>query len=156
MAGEHCSCRDKSCPMHPSNHAQGCTPCILKNLRLGEIPSCFFNKVTNDLDKLDSFSMESFAKAVLEKAEQTETGGKKMKKIGMLVAVEIGSVLGKYGRAAEEIDRFGFQVYKYIRPNVSCMSCTAAPARSRRRRPPSCSSPFTASRPSSTSAWWAV
>lgn len=116
MAGAHCSCRDKSCPMHPGNHTQGCTPCILKNLRLGEIPSCFFNKVTDDLDKLDSFSMESFAKAVLEKAEQTETGGKKMKKIGMLVAVEIGSVLGKYGQAVEEIDRFGFRVYKYILP----------------------------------------
>ena len=77
MAGEHCSCRDKSCPMHPSNHAQGCTPCILKNLRLGEIPSCFFNKVTDDLDKLDSFSMESFAKEVLRHGKETEAGGKK-------------------------------------------------------------------------------
>ena len=39
-----------------------------------------------------------------------------MKKIGMLVAVEIGSVLSKYGKAAEEIDKFGFKVYKYIMP----------------------------------------
>lgn len=39
-----------------------------------------------------------------------------MKKIGMLVAVEIGSVLSKYGKATEEIERFGFKVYKYVMP----------------------------------------
>lgn len=39
-----------------------------------------------------------------------------MKKIGMLVAVEIGSVLSKYGKAAEEIEKFGFKVYKYVMP----------------------------------------
>ena len=39
-----------------------------------------------------------------------------MKKIGMLVAVEIGSVLSKYGKAAEEIDKFGFKVYRYEMP----------------------------------------
>ncbi|MEA4920323.1 MAG: DUF6485 family protein [Clostridiaceae bacterium] len=61
---EYCTCRDKSCPMHPSNHDKGCTPCIMKNLRLGEIPSCFFNKVTDDIDSVQSFSMEGFAKEV--------------------------------------------------------------------------------------------
>ena len=39
-----------------------------------------------------------------------------MKKIGMLVAVEIGSVLSKYGKASEEIEKFGFKVYKYEMP----------------------------------------
>ncbi|MEA4920322.1 MAG: 5'-methylthioadenosine/S-adenosylhomocysteine nucleosidase [Clostridiaceae bacterium] len=36
-----------------------------------------------------------------------------MRKIGMLVAVEISSVLAKYGKAEEEIDRFGFKIYRY-------------------------------------------
>ena len=40
-----CTCRDTSCPFNPVNHDQGCTPCIAKNLREGEIPSCFFKAI---------------------------------------------------------------------------------------------------------------
>ncbi|MBR2288399.1 MAG: hypothetical protein IJ865_09140 [Clostridia bacterium] len=40
-----CSCTDTACPMHPSRHDKGCTPCIAKNLREGEIPSCFFHAI---------------------------------------------------------------------------------------------------------------
>ena len=42
---EFCTCTDKTCPFHPSRHAQGCTPCIAKNLREGEIPSCVFHAI---------------------------------------------------------------------------------------------------------------
>ena len=42
---EFCTCTDLKCPCHPSNHDKGCTPCILKNLREREIPSCFFNSI---------------------------------------------------------------------------------------------------------------
>lgn len=38
-----CTCGDTACPNHPTNHSDGCTRCIKKNLELGEIPSCFFN-----------------------------------------------------------------------------------------------------------------
>lgn len=40
-----CTCGNLSCPLHPTRHDQGCTPCINKNLRLREIPNCFFNQV---------------------------------------------------------------------------------------------------------------
>lgn len=65
-----CSCRDTRCPLHPSNHDQGCTPCIRKNLREREIPSCFFNLV-GDASELRSFHFEDFAKYVLEKQEHS-------------------------------------------------------------------------------------
>ncbi len=38
-----CTCADSGCPFHPSNHDMGCTPCIEKNLKEREIPTCFFN-----------------------------------------------------------------------------------------------------------------
>ena len=40
-----CTCTDTKCQYNPVNHDQGCTPCIAKNLREGEIPTCFFNKI---------------------------------------------------------------------------------------------------------------
>ena len=40
-----CTCTDLKCPCHPTNHDRGCTPCIAKNLREREIPSCFFHSV---------------------------------------------------------------------------------------------------------------
>lgn len=58
-----CTCRDEKCPLHPVNHDKGCAPCIAKNLKEGEIPSCFFNEV--DPSSLrESYSFEAFAEAV--------------------------------------------------------------------------------------------
>ncbi|MBQ2310764.1 MAG: hypothetical protein II186_09040 [Erysipelotrichales bacterium] len=37
-----CTCTDTKCPFHPTNHDKGCTPCIAKNLKEREIPTCFF------------------------------------------------------------------------------------------------------------------
>ena len=59
-----CTCRDTQCPMHPTNHEQGCAPCISKNLREREIPSCFFNKTGSAADH-SVFSFEEFAKSVI-------------------------------------------------------------------------------------------
>lgn len=59
-----CTCTDLECPMHPTNHDKGCAPCIAKNLKLREIPSCFFNEVDSAAEH-DSFFFEDFAKAVL-------------------------------------------------------------------------------------------
>ena len=40
-----CTCTDTACPFNPVNHNQGCTPCIAKNLKEREIPTCFFKAV---------------------------------------------------------------------------------------------------------------
>lgn len=40
-----CTCKKLTCPLHPTNHNKGCAPCISKNLKLKEIPSCFFNTI---------------------------------------------------------------------------------------------------------------
>lgn len=40
-----CTCSDTGCPFHPSNHDKGCTPCVAKNLKEGEIPTCFFKSL---------------------------------------------------------------------------------------------------------------
>ena len=58
-----CTCKDLSCPNHPSNHDRGCSPCIAKNLHLGEIPNCFFDKA--GISESTSFTIQVFAEAVL-------------------------------------------------------------------------------------------
>ncbi len=60
-----CTCTDKNCPCHPSNHNKGCTPCIAKNLKGGEIPSCFFKSIDFPKYTKDWF-FEDFAKLVTE------------------------------------------------------------------------------------------
>ena len=66
-AREFCTCTDHRCPFHPVNHGQGCDPCIQKNLRLKEIPSCFFHDI--DAEKpTPKWHYEDFA-ALVEKAK---------------------------------------------------------------------------------------
>ena len=63
---EHfCTCRDRECPHNPNNSDEkccSCDACVAKNLALGEIPSCFFRKVKDDLSSLSEFTIESFVK----------------------------------------------------------------------------------------------
>lgn len=66
-----CTCTNLTCPFHPTNHDQGCAPCIAKNLKLNEIPSCFFHKV-NPNKKGGTFFFEDFAQEVLNQKDQTE------------------------------------------------------------------------------------
>lgn len=65
-----CTCKNKECPLHPDNHDKGCTPCISKNLKLREIPNCFFNLVMDDAGKIEDSSLEEFAKAVQKRIEK--------------------------------------------------------------------------------------
>ena len=65
-AGNMCTCKDTSCPNHPTNHHQGCTLCIAKNLGTGEIPACFFHRAGSD-ESQENYYFEDFAKLVLEK-----------------------------------------------------------------------------------------
>lgn len=59
--GKHfCTCTDLSCKLHPYNHLNGCDPCIKKNLKAREIPSCFFKLINDDISQLKEFTIESF------------------------------------------------------------------------------------------------
>lgn len=62
-----CTCTFKDCPLHPTNHDQGCAPCISKNLKNEEIPNCFFNRL-DDSDRRESYKFKDFAEAVLNRA----------------------------------------------------------------------------------------
>lgn len=68
-----CTCSDQECPMHPMNHDNGCTPCIAKNLKQREIPSCFFNAIDSDKEH-DTFYFEDFAEAVMRKKQGIKNG----------------------------------------------------------------------------------
>ena len=64
-----CTCKDIECPFHPTNHDLGCAPCIAKNLKEREIPSCFFNMVETE-HTAPGYKFEDFAKTVLNGDEQ--------------------------------------------------------------------------------------
>ncbi len=68
-----CTCSDHACPMNPVNHDRGCTPCIEKNLRLREIPSCFFH-LLGHIEGQTGYFFEDFAKAVLSRSESMPGG----------------------------------------------------------------------------------
>ena len=61
---EFCTCRDHDCPLHPINHSEGCSLCIVKNIKKREIPSCFFN-AANGYPSKNGYSFEAFAELVL-------------------------------------------------------------------------------------------
>lgn len=61
-----CTCKNINCPLHPTKHDKGCSPCISKNLQLKEIPNCLFNLIENAETRLgDTF--EDFSKLVSKK-----------------------------------------------------------------------------------------
>lgn len=67
-----CTCTDHACSHHPTNHDNGCTPCIAKNLKQGEIPACFFYKVTDDFSDVHEYTMERFARLVNDNIKQED------------------------------------------------------------------------------------
>ncbi len=64
-----CTCTDLKCPCHPANHDRGCTPCIAKNLREGEIPSCFFRSIPCP-KPTEGWHYEDFARLVNRAMEE--------------------------------------------------------------------------------------
>lgn len=60
-----CTCENFDCPIHPIKHDKGCAPCIAKNLKLGEIPNCFF-KLVDEGNKRADDKFADFAKCVFE------------------------------------------------------------------------------------------
>ena len=61
-----CTCKTTSCKLHPSNHNEGCSPCIKKNLALEQLPNCYFNLVTEDKSKIKGYGLKDFAQLVLD------------------------------------------------------------------------------------------
>lgn len=64
-----CTCTDLKCPMHPTNHDKGCSPCINNNLKTGEIPSCFFKAVEGENKHVGEYYYRDFADAVKNSTE---------------------------------------------------------------------------------------
>lgn len=58
-----CACTNYKCKLHPRNHDKGCAPCIEKNLKTKELPSCYFN-LFEDADKRKSDGFEAFCELV--------------------------------------------------------------------------------------------
>ncbi len=63
-----CTCENLACPLHPTNHDKGCTPCISKNLGTKEMPTCFFKKLKG-ADQPHGDSFEDFARMVLAESD---------------------------------------------------------------------------------------
>lgn len=61
-----CTCKDLSCPYHPTNHDKGCAPCVAVNLKDREIPSCYFNLLDENYAG-GSYKFEDFAGLVQER-----------------------------------------------------------------------------------------
>lgn len=58
---EFCSCTDHKCPFNPVNHDKGCDLCISKCLKLNEIPSCFFKKISTERPENEDYTFKGFA-----------------------------------------------------------------------------------------------
>ena len=69
MNQSFCTCSDISCPLHPVNHEKGCTPCIQKNLREKEIPSCFFHSIPEE-KPTSGWKYQDFAGLVIKAKER--------------------------------------------------------------------------------------
>ncbi len=58
-----CTCDDLACVLNPNNtntQIHSCDPCIRKNLKAREIPSCFFLLVKEDLTDVENFTIDGF------------------------------------------------------------------------------------------------
>ena len=77
-ATHFCTCDDTACPLNPNNprnreRGRGCDACIRKNLALGEIPSCFFNKVGETPAGWEDYSVAGFVRHCLAHNIGTES-----------------------------------------------------------------------------------
>lgn len=67
MNNKHfCTCTDTKCKLNPHNHSHGCDLCIKKCLKEGEIPSCFFKAINDDISNTDDFTYKGFSDFVLK------------------------------------------------------------------------------------------
>jgi len=55
-----CTCPVTQCQQHPSNHNDGCDPCIQDNLKKNKMPACFFNIINNDINEVKDYTINGF------------------------------------------------------------------------------------------------
>ena len=60
-----CPCTDYECDFNPINHDKGCSLCVEDRFKTKEIPKCFFISTIDDIDSIEDWSFEAFAKIVL-------------------------------------------------------------------------------------------
>lgn len=73
-----CTCDDLCCALNPNNpnnsnnsnnskdNINSCDPCIRKNLKAREIPSCFFLLVNEDMSDVEDFTIDGFVEFYLK------------------------------------------------------------------------------------------
>ena len=61
-----CTCGDRECLFQPANPDQVCTLFIEKNLKAGEIPSCFFHKYLPENPDRTGYTYVDFAREVMQ------------------------------------------------------------------------------------------
>jgi len=70
MAGsDFCPCTNTGCELNPANHDKGCDPCMEDSIKTKEIPRCLFGQVVDDIDVVEDWSFENFARHVQKRAE---------------------------------------------------------------------------------------
>ena len=62
-----CPCTDLSCELNPANHDKGCDLCIADSFETKEMPKCMFMAAGGDIDSIDDWSFDNFAKVVNDK-----------------------------------------------------------------------------------------
>jgi len=69
ITNHFCTCDDTSCVLNPNNpdtNIKNCDPCIRKNLKAREIPSCFFLLVNEDMSGVEDFTIDGFVEFYLK------------------------------------------------------------------------------------------
>jgi hypothetical protein len=70
-----CTCDDLTCVLNPNNpnsNIIGCDPCIRKNLKAREIPSCFYLLVNEDMTGVEDFTIDGFVEFYLKSKHATK------------------------------------------------------------------------------------
>lgn len=71
MEQHFCNCPNTPCPQHPSNHNEGCDPCIRDNLRVKKMPACFFRVVHDDTSDTSDYTIDGFVSYYLKHKQDT-------------------------------------------------------------------------------------
>lgn len=95
-----CTCGDHECPFNPVNHDKGCTPCIAKNLKAGEIPSCFFNSLDPEQKQnRGEYKWKDFARMVMEAEEEPAEETPMFSKTSALLIIDMQKAFVEPGAA---------------------------------------------------------
>lgn len=73
MSEHFCSCPVTNCPRHPSNHVNGCDPCIQDNIAKKKMPACMFRAVDDDVSEVKDYSIKGFVEFYLTKQNKNSS-----------------------------------------------------------------------------------